>query len=188
MKKYLALALALIMALSISVPVFAKESPELDVKDVLISATDKDGKDIMDEVELEINDESRAAEKELSNDKIKEILGGEYDDKLVLGDIYDVIYSGSNYPVELVIKKPVSTDDKVFVLTKVNGVWVVVKDVVISDGQIKFSISEDSVLAFVYEREIPEEGPVTGNNVIFALTIAMVCLAGTVYCAKRTAA
>ncbi|MBQ8696897.1 MAG: hypothetical protein IJ519_04165 [Clostridia bacterium] len=189
MKKYFALALALVMMLSLCLPAFAAKSPERPVDDVIISAIDKDGKDVKDEIKLEINDESRKAEAELTNDKIKEILGDDYTDKMVLGNVYDVIYSGSAYPVELTVKRSVAKDDVLFVLTKVDGEWVALDGVVVEDGKVTFSITEDSVLAFVYERKIDDpSGPITGNNVAFVAMIALVCLAGTVYCAKRTAA
>jgi len=189
MKKYLAFALALVMMLIAALPVYAGDSPERPIKDLIVEATDKDGADILDEVYLEINDESRKAEAELTNDKIKEILTTDYNDKLVLNDVYDVIYEGGNYPIELKVKQNVAKDDVVFVLTKVNGEWVKVEGAVIEDGYITFKLDEASVIAFVYERDdIPSEGPPTGNNVVFVAMIALVCLAGTVYGVKRTVA
>lgn len=188
MKKYLAFVLALVMILAVTLPVYASKSPERPIKDLIIEAADKDGTDILDEVYLEINDESRKAEAELTNDKIKEILDTDYNEKLVLNDVYDVIYEGGNYPIELKVKQNVAKDDVVFVLTKVNGEWVKV-ETVIEDGSITFKLDEASVIAFVYEREITEPiPPITGNNVVIVAMIALVCLAGTVYSVKRTVA
>lgn len=188
MKKFLALALALVMMLAISLPAFAAESPQKPIDDVIVKVTDKDGNDVTDLLWLEINDESRAAEAELTNDKISALLGSDYNENIVLADVYDVIYTGSNYPVEVVAKQNVAADDTAFVLTKVGGEWVVLDCVTVADGSLTFSLTEGSVIAFVYEK-LPEEiAPPTGNNVAFVAMIALVCLAGTVYSVKRTVA
>ena len=189
MKKYLAFALALVMMLIAALPVYAGDSPERPIESIIDKVTDRFGNDITAELWLEINDESRKAEAELTNGKIKEILGDEYNDKLVLNDVYDVIYTGDGYPVEVRVKQNVAKGDVVFVLTKVNGEWVKIEGIVVEDGYITFKLDEDSVIAFVYEREIDEDnGPITGNNVVFVAMIALVCLAGTVYSVKRTVA
>ena len=188
MKKYLALALALVMMLAVSLPAFAADSPEKPIENVIDKVVDKNGNDVTDKIELVVNEESRAAEAELSDEKIKELLADDYNDDLVLGDVYDVIYTGDNYPITVTANQNVAKDDVVFVITKVGGEWVVLEDVLVEDGYVTFSLTEDSVIAFVYER-IPEtEGPITGNNAVIALMIAVVCLAGTVYSVKRTVA
>ena len=50
MKKYLAFALALVMMLIAALPVYAGDSPERPIKDLIVEATDKDGADILDEI------------------------------------------------------------------------------------------------------------------------------------------
>ena len=189
MKKFLSVTLAVLMVVAISLPVFAANSPSRPIEDVVIEVIDKDGNDITDELRLEINEESRKAEEELTDEKIEELLGDDYNDNMVLGDVYDVIYTGNAYPVNVTVKQNVAKEDVVFVLTKIDGKWVVIEDAVVSDGRISFPLNEDSVIAFVYERIIPEdEGPITGNSIAFVAMVALVCLAGTVYSVKRTVA
>lgn len=188
MKKYLALALALVMMLAISLPAFAAKSPDKPIEDVIDKVADKDGNDVTDKVEFVVNEESKAAEAELTDDKIEALLADDYKDDLVLGDVYDVIYSGDGYPITVTANQNVAKGDAAFVITKVGGEWVVLEDAVVEDGKVTFALDEDSVIAFVYERIPEEDSPITGNNAVIVAMIAVVCLAGTVYSVKRTVA
>ena len=181
MKKIMTVLLAAVMVFAFSVTVFAAEG-DSPVADVIIKATDANGNDATPYLKVVTNSVSEEAKTELGVAKLKEILGDKYKANLAVSAVYDVIYTGTAYPVTITFKaESVKAGKIAYVLHKGASGWEI-KEGTAGDKQITVTFDSLSPVAIVTEKTAPG----TGTNAAVAAVVAIVALAGAAYATKRS--
>ena len=184
MKKMFAVILSGLMILSLGVAAFAAQgdSAEDPGKIEIIGAQDKDSNDITGEVSTVENDDSKTAKEEASQKVLSDVLGADYKPTFRVDAAYDIIYTGSNFPITVAFAK---SGEVIYVLQKTADGWKSL-DVSVANG--KLTVSFDSAAPFVIVRDSgssSSESPQTGYNTALIGALALVSLFGAAYAAKR---
>lgn len=188
MKKMFAVILSGLMILSLGVAAFAAQgdSAEDPGKLVIIEAKDKDSNDIKDEVSIVENDESKKAKEEASQKVLSDALGADYKPTFGVDAAYDIIYTGSNFPITVTFEyTSAKSGEPIYVLQKTADGWKRL-DVSVANG--KLTVSFGAAGPFVIVRDSgssSSESPQTGYNTALIGALALVSLFGAAYAAKR---
>ena len=188
MKKMFAVILSGLMILSLGVAAFAAQgdSAEDPGKIDIIGAQDKDSNDITGEVSTVENDDSKTAKEEASQKVLSDVLGADYKHTFSVDAAYDIIYTGSNFPITVALEyTSAKSGEVIYVLQKTADGWKSL-DVSVANG--KLTVSFDSAAPFVIVRDSgssSSESPQTGYNTALIGALALVSLFGAAYAAKR---
>lgn len=194
-KKWLAVAVAVMMTAAMSMTVMAKGSPSANgVVNTVTSATDKNGNAVEVEIQAMPEEYKAVAEEIKSVDKVKEVLGSAFVEGMEVVDVQDVVIVGDaskvTFPLTLTFKVPgVLASTKVAVLhyNSEKKAWESVPCKA-GNGTIEATFESLSPVAFVVDKNTAAGGagtdgktsPKTGEGMMIPLvsTAAIVLLAG----------
>ena len=183
---------AAILVLSMSLGVFAAESPSAE--GIVISGKTADANGNEFQVTLEEVTDTEVKEKLQDTDYLKKIVGDEYIEGMKVADIKNVsVPEGTPMPVTIEFEvNGVNKDTKVVVL-HYNGLdWEKVKVDAVDYRSVTATFDSLSPVAFILDKvnetaTVGTTSPKTGMSpiVMMAAFGAVVCIAGTVALAKK---
>lgn len=207
-KKWLAVAVAMMMTAAMSMTVMAKGSPVAGgVVNTITSATDKNDNAVEVEIRKMPEKYKAVAEEIKSVDKVKEVLGADFVEGMEVVDVQDVVVVDQNgnvisseniaFPLTLTFKVPgVLPSTKVAVLhyDTAKGAWESVPCKA-GNGTIEATFNSLSPVAFVIDKNTAAGGagadgktsPKTGEGMMIPVvsTAAVVLLAGAYICLRK---